>query len=349
MTATEPIAEDADGRGRRLTLATIARLAGVSSPTASRVINGQSGVAVDTRLRVEAVLREHGYRRPERIAPVPLLELVFHALDSLWALELMRGVEQVAQEHGLAVVLTEMQGRLTPGQGWMEQVLSRRPSGVIAVLSDLTTHQQQQLASRKIPLVVIDPTGEPMHETPSIGATNYSGSMLSTRHLLDLGHRRIALIGGNLDWPFCRARLDGFRASMDAAGVPVEDELIRIAPLYVPGGLEAGSALLNRPDPPTAILATNDLQAYGVYEAARLAGVRIPADLSVIGFDDLPFTQWTGPPMTTIRQPLTRMGATAARMIVALAAGEVLDQRRVELSTELIVRQSTAEPKALVS
>jgi LacI family xylobiose transport system transcriptional regulator len=349
VTATEPVVEDGDDRGGRLTLAAIARLAGVSSPTASRVINGQSGVAVDTRLRVEAVLREHGYRRPERIAPVPLLELVFHALDSLWALELMRGVEQVAQEHALAVVLTEMQGRLTPGKGWMEQVLSRRPSGVIAVLSDLTTLQQHQLASREIPLVVIDPTGEPMHETPSIGATNYSGSMVATRHLLNLGHRRIAFLAGNLDWPFCRARLDGFRASMDAAGVPVDDDLVRIAPLYVPDGLEAGSALLHRPDPPTAILTTNDLQAYGVYEAARLAGLRIPTDLSVIGFDDLPFSQWTGPPMTTIRQPLTRMGAAAARMIVSLAAGEELEQRRVELSTELIVRQSTDSPRTLVS
>ena len=344
MIATGTAAEDGEGRGSRLTLAAIARLAGVSSPTASRVINGQSGVAVGTRLRVEAVLREHGYRRPERIGPVPLLELVFHALDSLWALELMRGVEQVAQENGLAVVLTEMQGRLTPGRGWIEQVLSRHPSGVIAVLSDLTVLQQQQLASREIPLVVIDPTGEPMHQTPSIGATNYSGAMLATRHLLDLGHRRIAFIGGNLQWPFCRARLDGFKASMDAAGVPIDEDLIRIAPLYVPGGLAATSELLNRPHPPTAILTTNDLQAYGVYEAARLAEVRIPADLSVIGFDDLPFTQWAGPPMTTIRQPLTRMGATAARMIVALAAGERLDQRRVELSTELIVRQSTAAP-----
>jgi DNA-binding LacI/PurR family transcriptional regulator len=117
----------------------------------------------------------------------------------------------------------------------------------------------------------------------------------------------------------------------------------------VPDGIEAGSALLRRPDPPTAILTTNDLQAYGVYEAARLAGLRIPTDLSVIGFDDLPFSQWTGPPMTTIRQPLTRMGAAAARMIVSLAAGEEREQRRVELSTELIVRQSTDSPRTLVS
>jgi len=183
-----------------------------------------------------------------------------------------------------------------------------------------------------------------MHETPSIGATNYSGALLAARHLLELGHRRIALLSGNLEWPFCRARLDGYRAAMDAAGAPVDPDLIRIAPLYVDGALPAAAELLRLPDPPTAILTTNDLQAYGVFEAARQAGVRIPADLSVVGFDDLPSTRWTGPPMTTVRQPLTRMGAAAARMIVSLAAGEHLVQQRVELSTELVIRSSTAVP-----
>lgn len=349
MTATgAEMGAEVQGSGRRrerLTVAAIARLAGVSSPTVSRVLNGQTGVALTTRRRVEAVLREHGYRRPDSTGPVALLELVFHALDSLWALEIIRGVEQVAREHGLAVVLTEMQGRLTPGKGWTEQVLSRRPTGVISVLADLTAQQQSQLATRSIPLVVLDPTGEPLHETPSVGATNYSGALVATRHLLELGHRRISFLGGNMRWPFSRARLDGYRAAMDAAGVPIERDLVRIGPLYVEGGLTDGAALLRLPAPPTAIVCTNDLQAHGVYEAARQAGVRIPQDLSVVGYDDLPFSRWAGPPMTTVRQPLVRMGATAARMVVALAAGEELEQHRVELSTELVVRQSTAAPR----
>jgi LacI family xylobiose transport system transcriptional regulator len=345
MSISEPQVSPEGGKGQRLTVAAIARLAGVSAPTVSRVINGQAGVAMDTRLRVETVLHEHGYRRPERPEPTPLLELVFHALDSLWALEIIQGVERVAQEEGLAVVLTEMQGRLTPGKGWIEQVLSRRPSGVIAVLSNLTVQQQVQLATRTIPLVMLDPTGEPMHETPSVGATNYSGAIVAVRHLLALGHRRIAMLAGNQDWPFARARLDGFRAAMEGAGVPVEPELVRIGPLYVKDAIQDASALLRLANPPTAIVTTNDLQAHGVYEAARLAGVRIPDELSVVGFDDLPFTRWAGPPMTTVRQPLTRMGATAARMIVTLSRGEVLEQGRVELTTELVVRESTAAPR----
>ncbi|MEV4326082.1 LacI family DNA-binding transcriptional regulator [Microbispora rosea] len=346
MTSTDQ-ALDGEIPPQRLTVAEIAHLAGVSAPTVSRVLNGHAGVALATRQRVEAVLREHGYRRRDS-EPAAIIELVFHALESLWALEIIQGVEQVAREHELAVVLTEMQGRLTPGRAWTEQVLARRPTGVVAVFSELTVQQQSQLATRSIPLVVLDPTGEPLHETPSVGATNWSGGMAATRHLLDLGHRRIAMLSGPTQWPCCRARLDGYRAAMDAAGVPVDSELVRVSTLYVEGGLRDGAELLRLPDPPTAVFCANDLQALGVYEAARRAGARIPEDLSVVGFDDLSFTQWAGPPMTTVRQPLVQMGAAAARMVLALAQGERLEQHRVELATALVVRESTAPPRGCV-
>ena len=326
-------------------MAGIARLAGVSAPTVSRVINGQSGVALGTRQRVESVIREHGYRRAANGGPAAILELAFHALESLWAIEIIRGVEQVARRHELAVVLTEMEGRLTPGKAWTEQVLARRPTGVIAVFSELTVAQQSQFAARAIPLVVLDPTGEPLHETPSVGATNWNGGLAATRHLLDLGHRRIAMVCGPVEWPCCRARLDGYRAAMDAGGVQADPDLVRISTLYVEGGLRDGLELLRLPDPPTAIFAANDLQALGIYEAARQLGVRIPQDLSVIGFDDLSFTQWSGPPMTTVRQPLVQMGAAAANLVLELASGRQPDSNRIELATTLVIRQSTAPPR----
>jgi DNA-binding LacI/PurR family transcriptional regulator len=327
-----------------LTVAGIAQLAGVSAPTVSKVLNGRSGVALSTRQRVEQVLRERGYRRPEPAGPAPVLELVFHALESMWVLEILRGVEQVAREHDLAVVVTEMQGRLTPGRAWTEQVLARRPTGVIAVFSELTAEQQVQLSSRAIPLVVLDPTGEPLHETPSVGATNWTGGLAATRHLLELGHRRVAALSGPTQWLCCRARLDGYRAAMDAAGVPVDPALVRASTLYEEGGLADGLELLRLPDRPTAIVTANDLQAVGVYEAARQLGVRIPTDLSVVGFDDLPFTRWTGPPLTTVRQPLVDMGATAAHLVRTLADGRQPPQTRLELATTLVIRQSTAPP-----
>jgi LacI family transcriptional regulator, xylobiose transport system transcriptional regulator len=328
-----------------MTVAAIAQLAGVSPPTVSRVLNGQAGVAVSTRQRVEEVLREHGYRRRDGSAQLPVLELVFHALESPWALEIMEGVEQAARERGLSLLVTQMQGRLTPGPAWTEQVLARRPAGVVAVFSELTARQQAQLAARSVPLVMLDPTGEPLHDTPSVGATNWTGGLAATRHLLQLGHRRIAMLSGPVQWPCCRARLDGYRAAMDAAGVPVDPELVRVSTLYVEGGLRDGADLLRLPDPPTAIFTANDLQAMGVYQAAAQAGVRIPDELSVVGFDGLAFTAWCTPPLTTVRQPLARMGAAAARLALAMSRGEQPEETRIELATNLVVRQSTSPPR----
>jgi len=333
------------GGRRQSTIARIAAQAGVSVPTVSKVINGRSDVAPDTRQRVEAVIREHGYERSRKaVRPAPLLEVIFHELESDWALEIIMGVETVAREHDLAVVLSEMQGRRTPGRSWIEGVVARRPTAVIAVLSDLSEEQQALLSSRGIPLVVVDPTGEPLHDTPSIGATNWNGGLAATRHLLSLGHRRIGVIGGPESVLCSRARLDGYRAAMDEADVSVDPSLIRHGNFHVADGVTEARALLRLTDPPTAIFAGNDLQALGVYQAAREARLHIPEDLSVVGFDDLPVATWVGPPLTTVRQPLVQMAVAGARLALRLANGEHPSQTRVELATELVIRESTARP-----
>ncbi len=336
---TEP-----ERRGRRrgeMTVATIARLAGVSAPTVSKVLNGRAGVSLATRRRVEELLREHGYRRPDTTGPAPILEVVFRALEGHLAIEIMRGVQRVAQRHELAVGFSEMPPT-SAGRAWVEQVLARRPTGVIAVFAELTASQQAQLLAGAIPLVALDPTGEPLHSTPSVGAANWNGGLLATRHLLDLGHRRIAMIGGPAGYLAARARLDGYRAAMDTASVPVDPALVRIGRFYLEDGLVHGRDLLALAHPPTAVFAANDLIALGVYEAARQAGLTIPGDLSVVGFDDVEFARWCGPPLTTVRQPLLEMGAAAAELVLALAAGQTPPHVRVELATSLVVRHSTA-------
>jgi LacI family xylobiose transport system transcriptional regulator len=341
-------AKVSDGRrGRRrgeLTVATIAQLAGVSAPTVSRVLNGRSGVALETRRRVEALLREHGYRRPAAVVPAASVEVVFYGLESHLAIEIMRGVEQVVRVHELAVGFSEVAGRASEGRSWAEQLLARRPLGVIAVYPAFTPQQHGQLAVSGIPLVALDPTGEPLHTTPSVGAANWNGGIAATRHLLDLGHRRIAVISGPTEYLCARARLEACRAAMDAAGVPLDPRLVRTGRFFFEEGLRLGRELLSLPDPPTAVLCGDDLQALGVYEAARQAGVRIPQDLSVVGFDDIEYTRWCGPPMTTVRQPFDEMGAAAARLVLALAAGETLAQNRIEVGTTLVIRESTAPP-----
>jgi DNA-binding LacI/PurR family transcriptional regulator len=339
--STEP------ARGRRggaVTIARIAAEAGVSVPTVSKVVNGRTDVAPTTRKRVEAIIRKHGYQRraDRRAAPSKLLELVFHELESAWAVEIIRGVEQVARDSGLGVVLSELQGRRVPGRGWIEEVLARRPAGVIAVLSDLSASQYAQLKARGIPVVVVDPVGDAGPEVPSIGATNWRGGLTATRHLLDLGHRRIGVIGGPEQVLCSRARLDGFRAAMETAGLPVDPALVRHGDFHVEGGYRHGAALLGLADPPSAIFAGSDLQALGVYEAARETSRRIPDQLSVVGFDDLPIARWVGPPLTTVRQPLVEMAMAGAQLMLTLAAGEHPLHRRLELATSLVVRQSTA-------
>ncbi|WNV85141.1 LacI family DNA-binding transcriptional regulator [Umezawaea sp. Da 62-37] len=337
--------EGAGGQRGDISVTRIAELAGVTASTVSKVIHGRSGVSDGTRQRVERIIRENGYQRQEKVDAVPIVEVVFQALDSLWALEIIRGVEQVVRPHGLAVTLTEMRGEHTPESLWARQMLARRPVGVIAVSADLSEAQHAQLASRSIPLVALDPTGEPLHPIPSVGATNWAGGLAAARHLLELGHQRIAMINGPGEFLCCRARVDGYRAALDAAGVPLDPELLRAGPFYFETGRDQARELLRLPDPPTAIFAANDLQAFGVYDAARTAGVRVPDDLSVIGFDDLAFTQWSEPPLTTVRQPLLEMGAKAAGFVLDLAAGRQPEADRVELPTKLVVRRSTAPPR----
>ncbi|MET7401891.1 LacI family DNA-binding transcriptional regulator [Dactylosporangium sp. NPDC005572] len=340
-------AHEQRSRRRRgeVTVAAIAELAGVSPPTVSKVLNGRAGIAVDTRERVEALLREHGYRRPEATSPSKSVEVAFFGLESHLAMEIMRGVEEVVRDRGLAVGFTDLQARGSAGRLTADRLVARRPAGVIAVHSALSPRQYEQLTASGIPLVVLDPTGEPMHPTPSVGATNWSGGIAATRHLLDLGHRRIAVITGPVEYLCARARLEACRAAMDAAGVPFDPSLVRNGTFCFEDGLALGLSLLRLPDPPTAILCGDDLQALGVYEAARQLGVAIPDRLSVIGFDDIEVTRWCGPPMTTVRQPFAEMGAAAARMVLALAAGEEPDPGRVELATTLVVRGSTAPPR----
>lgn len=325
------------------TLAEIARAAGVSAPTVSKVLNGRGDVAPATRSRVEELLRLHGYqRRRGSVQPAALIDLVFHELESSWAMEVIRGVENVARQEGLNVVLSESAGRLSPGQTWVDGVLARRPTGVILVLSGLDPAQQAQLTSRDIPFVVMDPAGDPGEDVPAIGATNWQGGLAATRHLLELGHRRIGVIGGPEGMMCSRARIDGYRAALETAGVAFDPGLVLTGDFHHEAGYAAGLRLLRRPDRPTAVFTGNDLQALGLYEAARELGLHIPRDLSVVGFDDLPLARWISPPLTTVRQPLTEMAETAARLVIDLSRGKDPSALRVDLATKLVERASSA-------
>ncbi len=329
----------------RVTIAAIAEESGLSVATVSKVLNGRPDVAEGTRSRVQQIILQRGYRRRgyRSSAAPPLIDVVFNEFDSPWAVELVRGAIAAAQERGLTVALTSL-AEGDERKVWFDHITSRGTRGIILLLSQLTAHQQGELHSRKLPFVVIDPAAEPGPEVASVGATNWAGGLAATRHLIDLGHRRIAFISGPPELLCSRARLDGYRAALETAGLPVEEELLRQGDFYVGGGYEQTTALLALEQPPTAIFAGSDLQALGTIEAAREAGLRVPEQLSVVGFDDLPLSRWASPPLTTIRQPLTEMAALAVRILLESADGGEPSHRRVELATDLVVRESTAPP-----
>ncbi|HEY5229259.1 MAG TPA: LacI family DNA-binding transcriptional regulator [Galbitalea sp.] len=333
---------------QRVTLAEVADEAGVSLSTISKVLNGRRDVASATRARVESLLEANGYRRRgnERHES-SLLEVVFHELDSAWSMEIIKGLENVARQNDMSVVLTESGNRHAPGPEWISGVLRRRPVGVVLVFSDLAPELKQQLSSRDIPFVIIDPAGDPSPGVPSVGSANWAGGLAATRHLIELGHKRIAMITGPEDMMCSLARLDGYRSAMNSAGLAVDPELVRYGDFHVDGGRTAATALLAMADRPTAIFAGSDLQALGVLEAARAAGIRVPDQLSIVGYDDVPLAQWSSPSLTTVHQPLQKMAEEAARLILRLRDGADAAGARMDLATHLVVRDSTAPLRAL--
>jgi DNA-binding LacI/PurR family transcriptional regulator len=327
-----------------LTIAQIAERAGVSVATVSKVVNGRP-VAVETRSAVEQVIKEWGYRRQRRIAaPAPLVELVFNVLGGEYAMEIIVGAERAARQHHLAVMVSGLEGRSAPSRGWMDELVSRRPTGVLWVFCSPSDTQVEQFRSRDIPFVMVDPIAEPGALFPSVGVNNWNAGLAATRHLLDLGHRRIACIAGPSYALASRARLDGYRAALEAAGIPVDPTLIREGTFQIQGGAEHARHLLRLRDRPTAIFACSDSDAIGTYQVAYELNLHIPRDLSVVGYDDIPPVSWLTPPMTTMRQPLPDMAAAAVNMVVGLARGERPPRNEVIFSAELVVRGSTAPP-----
>ncbi len=330
--------------GTRVTIMRIAQEAGVSVPTVSRVLNGRADVSPRTRERVEQLLREHGYRRRASRQPdrANLLDLVFNDLDSPWAVELIRGVEDVCHAAGAGTVVSAVHRQSAATRQWLQNLRARASDGVIFVTSDLTPPVYSELHRLGIPVVVVDPAGGAAEDVPTVGATNWAGGRSATEHLVSLGHRRIGLILGPKHLLCSRARQDGYRAALEEAGLPFDERLVQPGTFHHESGYAAAAALLALPEPPTAIFASSDTMALGAYEAARQRGVRIPDDLSVVGFDDLPEARWSSPPLTTVRQPLSEMGSLAARTVLRLTAGEPIGTPRVELATALVIRDSTA-------
>jgi LacI family transcriptional regulator len=308
----------------------------------SKVVNGRSDVAPETRSRVQELLRRHDYVAPvlrrAEVTARPTIEVQFAGDLKPYVAEALGGVVDAAAECGVSVVISQ------PDRGprWARDLVSMGRRALIAVTSVYTPAYLEALTQAGLPLVVLDPLHLPHSDVNSVGPTNFAGGFAATQHLLVLGHRRIAYLGGPAIAAANQARVHGYRAAMEARKTPVPGAYIRSGEFTYQTGVDGAAALLDLTEPPTAVFAGNDEIALGVVETARTRGLRVPEDLSVVGFDDTLLARVASPPLTTVRQPLREMGGVALRTALRLADGEKLESHHVELATELVVRASTA-------
>lgn len=325
----------------RVTIADVARAAGVSIPTVSKVINQRDGVAPATMLRVQQVVEDLGYEtslvarslRTSRTGVIGILVPEFEPFST----ELLRGVS--AATSGTGYELLAYAGLTTgAGQpGWERRSLSRLSGTLIdgaIVVAPTTT-----LSASSIPVVAIDPhTGPEGHAT--VDSDNVAGARSAVEHLVGLGHRRIAHLHGRADLASAQLREAGYREALAAAGIPFDGRLLRAGDYQEEPAAAAARELLAGPDRPTAVFAANDSSAIGVLRAASELGLRVPQDLSVVGFDDVPQASTSTPPLTTVAQPLAELGASAVTMLLGMLRGEPTDDH-VRLATSLRVRGSS--------
>jgi LacI family transcriptional regulator len=335
---------DSDPRPGRVTIRQVAELAGVSIATVSRVANGRSDVSVETRDAVRRVIREHGYLAGprSRSEPAGLIRIMVPEVHSNYFAEIVSGASEALYEHGLRVELCPVRHPRAPAASLPDRLADGAAEGAILVLPDRPDAELEALVGRGFPFVIVDPGTEIAEGIPVVCAAHASGATQATVHLLELGHRRIGAIGGPEGRLATHERLRGYHAALAGAGVLPDPALFRYSDFTVEGGRAEADWLLGLPEPPTAIFAFNDAMAIGVMQALAARGLRVPADVSVVGFDDTIQAAIAVPALTTVRQPLAEQGRTAVSLLLRQIENRRLEPLRLELATRLVVRESTA-------
>lgn len=336
-----------DKQVQRATIHDVARIAGVSAATVSKVINGRYGVAPGTAQRVQEVIKELRYEsslvarslRSHRTNVIGILVSEFEPFSA----EILKGVSQAIGGTGYEVLAYSGDGRARTAVGWERSYLSRL-SGTLIDGAILVTPTAVDFDS-SVPVVAIDPHTGPSG-MPTVDSDNFKGAIVATEHLLALGHRRIGFLGGRPDLESSRLREEGYQTALINAGVPVDPELLRVGGYRRESAQAPAHELLSLPRRPTAIFAANDLSAMATLDVAGELGLVVPHDLSVVGFDNVPESALTTPPLTTISQQIQRMGSEALDLLIHLMDGTVERSTHVCLPTELIERSSTRPPAA---
>ncbi|MDT0183927.1 LacI family DNA-binding transcriptional regulator [Microbacterium sp. ARD31] len=330
--------------GRRPTIHDVAAEAGVSVSTVSKAVNGRYGIAADTVQRVLDVVERLGYEsslvassmRSFRTGVIGVLVADFEPFSA----EILKGVAQAL--HSTRYDLLAYSGsRQADSTGWERRSLSRLSGTLIdgAIMVTPTVVS----ASVDVPIVAIDPhTGRA--DLPTVESDSYHGALDAMEYLLGLGHRRIGFLAGRPDLRSAAARDAGYRKSLRDAGIEIDPALVRNGMYLLETARDEARVMLSNPRRPSAVFCANDMSAIALMEVAGELGIRVPEDLSVVGFDDVPEAARVSPGLTTVRQPMRRLGALAAEYVTGLLAGEQPPSLHVQLPTKLVVRGSTGPP-----
>jgi LacI family transcriptional regulator len=335
----------------RVTIREIADLAGVSIATVSRVVNGHSDVSEETRDTVMRIVREHGYAtnrsaRGLSAGRTGLVGVLVPLVYPVYFSAILSGAAEALYEQELRLVLSPTQHEHDREVSLLDRLMHGMTDGALIVLPEESSDELARLLEQGYRFVVVDPRLPLDNRVPSVSAAHASGADQAMSHLLGLGHRRIAAITGPRGWVATEDRRRGYHAALAAQGILPDPSLEVEADFEIAPGRDAAGHLLDLHDPPTAIFAFNDNLAIGALQAARDRGLRVPGDLSVVGFDDVEPATIVTPTLTTVRQPLAEMGRTAVSLLMRLLERQRFETLRVELATRLVVRESTGPPRS---
>ena len=334
----------------RVTIREVADEAGVSIATVSRVLNGRDDVAPETRELVSRIIQERGYianrgARGLSAGRTGLVGLLVPLVFPAYFAAILSGATEALQDHDLRAVLSPTQHEHDREVTLLDRLMHGLTDGALIVLPEESSDELGRLVDAGYRFVVVDPLMPLDDRIASVSAANTSGADQAIKHLLGLGHRRIAIITGPRGWVATEERRRGYHAALAAAGVLPDPRLEVESNFEIDGGEQAAYQLFDLADPPTAIFAFNDNHAIGAIRAARAPGLRVPEDLSIVGFDDVEHATVVTPALTTVRQPLAEMGRTAVSLLMRLLERHSLETLHVELATRLVVRESTAPPR----
>lgn len=325
----------------------VAKRARVSTSTVSHVINKTRNVSPELRARVLRAIKQLGYRpnalaRGLRRSETRTLGLLVPDNSNPFFSEVAKGVEDAGFRHGYSVILCNAGDDLEKELAYVDALISKRVDGVVFIAATLSNHHIQPLIESDVPVVIVD------RELPGIEADvvlsdNYRGGYQAARYLIELGHRRIACITGPSNLSSSAARVSGYRAALEENGLSVDEALIVRGDFHYQGGIDGVKTLMRLPEFPTAIFACNDLMAIGALRSLHRQNLRVPKDVSIIGFDDIAQASFVSPSLSTIAQLKYEIGQIVVKMLVDRISDRGPDQKkRIILETELVIRESAA-------